>query len=75
MAAITTTLADGLICGDHLLLRLFVRRHSLTFSTRLRGFRARVRFHHGDEPRSGEGKLRPNTKAIYVEAMSNPRCK
>jgi cystathionine beta-lyase/cystathionine gamma-synthase len=73
MAAISTTLLTILAVGDHLLIQdcLYGGTHDLLtkdFAT----FGLSYDFIDGDEPTSWKRKLRPNTKAIYVETMSNP---
>jgi len=73
MAAISTTLLTVLSTGDHLLAQscLYGGTHDL-----LRGEFAKLGiafdFIDADDPGSWHAKLRPNTKAIYVEAMTNP---
>ena len=73
MAAITTTLLTVLSAGDHLLAQdcLYGGTHDL-LTNDFAGFGLEFDFIDGDDPDSWKGKLRPNTKAIYVEAMSNP---
>jgi len=73
MAAISTTLLTVLSPGDHLLAQncLYGGTHDL-----VTGELARLGISHdfidGDQPESWTALLRPNTRAIYVEAMSNP---
>ncbi len=73
MAAISTTLLTVLSPGDHLLAQscLYGGTHDL-----VTGELARLGISHdfidGDQPESWAALLRPNTRAIYVEAMSNP---
>jgi cystathionine beta-lyase/cystathionine gamma-synthase len=73
MAAISTTLLTVLAPGDHLLAQncLYGGTHDL-----VTGELARLGISHdfidGDQPESWAALLRPNTRAIYVEAMSNP---
>jgi cystathionine beta-lyase/cystathionine gamma-synthase len=73
MAAISTSLLTVLGQGDHLLAQdcLYGGTHELI----TRDF-PRLGIEHdfinGADPASWEGKLKPNTKAIYVEAISNP---
>ena len=73
MAAITTTLLTVLTAGDHLLAQdcLYGGTHDF-LTTDFAGFGLEFDFINGDDPGSWKSKLRPNTKAIYVEAMSNP---
>ncbi|MEK6320085.1 MAG: aminotransferase class I/II-fold pyridoxal phosphate-dependent enzyme [Acidobacteriota bacterium] len=73
MAAITTTLLTVLSAGDHLLAQdcLYGGTHDFLTSD-FAGFGLEFDFINGDNPDSWKNKLRPNTKAIYVEAMSNP---
>ena len=73
MAAITTTLLTVLSAGDHLLAQNCLYGGTHDFLTQdFAGFGLEFDFIDGDEPDSWKSKLRPNTKAIYVEAMSNP---
>ena len=73
MAAITTTLLTVLSAGDHLLAQDCLYGGTHDFLTQdFAGFGLEFDFIDGDEPGSWKSKLRPNTKAIYVEAMSNP---
>ncbi len=73
MAAITTTLLTVLSAGDHLLAQDCLYGGTHDFLTKdFAGFGLEFDFIDGDDPGSWISKLRPNTKAIYVEAMSNP---
>jgi cystathionine beta-lyase/cystathionine gamma-synthase len=73
MAAISTTLLTVLSAGDHLLAQdcLYGGTHDL-LTKDFASFGLEFDFINGDDPDSWKPKLRPNTKAIYVEAMSNP---
>lgn len=73
MAAIATTLLTVLESGGHLLAQstLYGGTHDLI----TKDFGKMGLFHDfvdGDDPGSWQRALRPNTKAIYVEAMTNP---
>jgi cystathionine beta-lyase/cystathionine gamma-synthase len=73
MAAITTTLLTVLSSGDHLLAQgcLYGGTHDFItkdFATSGISFD----FIDGDDPDSWKLKLQSNTKAIYVETMTNP---
>jgi cystathionine beta-lyase/cystathionine gamma-synthase len=73
MAAISTTLFTVLESGDHLLAQgsLYGGTHELI----TKDFRKSGLTHDfvdGDDPGSWKKALRPNTKAFYVEAMTNP---
>jgi len=73
MAAITTTLLTVLSAGDHLLAQDCLYGGTHDFLTQdFAGLGLEFDFIDGDDPDSWKSKLRPNTKAIYVEAMSNP---
>jgi cystathionine beta-lyase/cystathionine gamma-synthase len=73
MAAITTTLLTVLNAGDHLLAQDCLYGGTHDFLTKdFTDFGLEFDFINGDDPASWKSKLRPNTKAIYVEAMSNP---
>src|SRR5215208_6833157 len=69
MAAISTTLLAMLTAGDHLLAQdcLYGGTHDL-LTNDFAGFGLSFDFVNGDDPDSWKSKLRPNTKAIYVEA-------
>jgi cystathionine beta-lyase/cystathionine gamma-synthase len=73
MAAISTALFTVLERGGHLLAQncLYGGTHDLLTSD-FATLGLSYDFIDGDDPESWSGKLRPNTKAIYVEAMSNP---
>ena len=73
MAAITTSLLTVLSAGDHLLAQNCLYGGTHDFLTKdFAGFGLEFDFIDGDNPDSWKSKLRPSTKAIYVEAMSNP---
>ena len=73
MAAITTALLTVLSTGDHLLAQGSLYGGTHDFLTKdFASFGIEFDFIDGDDRDSWAGKLRPNTKAIYVEAMSNP---
>lgn len=73
MAAITTTLLTVLSAGDHLLAQGSLYGGTHDFLTKdFADFGIEFDFIDGDDRDSWTSKLRPNTKAIYVEAMSNP---
>jgi cystathionine beta-lyase/cystathionine gamma-synthase len=73
MAAISTTLFALLSAGDHLLVQdcLYGGTHDL-LTKDFAAFGLSYDFVDPDDPVSWKRKLRPNTKAIYVETMSNP---
>lgn len=73
MAAISTTLLALLSAGDHLLAQssLYGGTHDLLVHD-FPKFGIAVDFIDADDASSWKAKLRPNTKAIYVEAMTNP---
>src|SRR5690349_17092159 len=73
MAAISTTLLAVLAAGDHLLAQdcLYGGTHDL-LTKDFAGFGLAYDFIDGDDADSWKARLRPNTKAIYVEAMTNP---
>ena len=73
MAAITTSLLTILSTGDHLLAQNCLYGGTHDFLTKdFASFGIEFDFIDGSDPDSWKSKLRPNTKAIYVEAMSNP---
>src|SRR2546425_8682047 len=73
MAAISTTLLTFLSAGDHLLAQncLYGGTHELLTNDFTRLGLA-VDFVDGDAPHSWLAALRPSTRGIYVEAMTNP---
>lgn len=73
MAAISTTLLTVLAAGDHLLAQdcLYGGTHDL-ITREFASFGLAFDFINADDPDSWQSKLRPNTKAIYVETMTNP---
>lgn len=73
MAAISTTLLSILSSGDHLLAQdcLYGGTHDL-ITKDFPSFGIEVDFVDGDDPESWRKRLRPNTKAFYIETISNP---
>lgn len=73
MAAETTALLALLGAGDHLLAQdcLYGGTHDL-LAAELPRFGIRADFIDADSPRSWESMLKPATRAIYVETISNP---
>ena len=73
MAAISATLLTVLAGGGHLLAQdcVYGGTHDL-FVEEFPRYGLSVDFVDGDEPATWREAIRPNTKAIYVEAMSNP---
>jgi cystathionine beta-lyase/cystathionine gamma-synthase len=73
MAAISTALLTVLSSGDHLLAQdqLYGGTHGL-IAEDFAGFGLSYDFISGDDPGTWEAKLRPRTKAVYVEAVTNP---
>ncbi|MFQ5876330.1 MAG: trans-sulfuration enzyme family protein [Acidobacteriota bacterium] len=73
MAAISTSLLTVLSAGDHLLAQNTLYGGTHEFIARdLPGFGISFDFIDGDDPGSWKSRLRPNTRAIYVESMTNP---
>ena len=73
MAAITTTLLAVLSSGDHLLAQGCLYGGTHDFITKdFATFGISYDFIDGDDPDSWKLKLRSNTKAIYVETLTNP---
>jgi cystathionine beta-lyase/cystathionine gamma-synthase len=73
MAAISTALFSVLSSGDHLLAQNCLYGGTHDFITKdFRAFGISFDFIDGDDPDSWKHQLRPNTKAIYFEAMTNP---
>lgn len=73
MAAISTALLTVLGAGDHLLAQdvLYGGTHELVTRV-LPALGVEYDLVDGTDPGSWEGKLKPNTKAMYVETISNP---
>ena len=73
MAAISTTLLTVLSSGDHLLAQGCLYGGTHDFITKdFATFGISYDFIDGDDPDSWKLKLRSNTKAIYVETLTNP---
>jgi cystathionine beta-lyase/cystathionine gamma-synthase len=73
MAAISTTLLTLLGAGDHLLAQNCLYGGTHDFLTRdFASFGIAYDFIDADDPGSWEAKVRPETKAIYVETLTNP---
>ncbi len=73
MAAITTSLLTALSSGDHALFQPDLYGGTIGFVTKdLPSFGIEYDFIDMDEPASWKNKLKPNTKVIYVETISNP---
>lgn len=73
MAAISAALMSVLSAGDHLLAQdcLYGGTHGLVTKD-LTHYGITHTFISGDDPASWERALQPNTKAIYVETLTNP---
>src|SRR6185437_2434780 len=73
MAAISTTLLTILSAGDHLLAQSTLYGGTQDLLTHdFPKFGIAVDLIDADDASSWRARLRPNTKAIYVEAMTNP---
>jgi len=73
MAVISTVILTILSPGDHFLAQECLYGGTFDFITKdLSTLNITVDFIDGDDPESWEHKLRPTTKMIYVETMSNP---
>jgi len=73
MAAISTALLTVLSAGNHLLVQDCLYGGTHDFITKdLRAFGIGYDFIHPENPESWKRQLRQETKAIYVETMSNP---
>ena len=73
MAAISTALLTLLGSGDHVLVQdcLYGGTHYLVTED-FASFGIEYDFIDATDPKSWQGKLKPNTRAIYLETMSNP---
>jgi cystathionine beta-lyase/cystathionine gamma-synthase len=73
MAAVSTTLLAMLRAGDHLLAQDCLYGGTHDFITQdFPALGLRVDFIDADDPASWRAKLRPETRAIYVETITNP---
>jgi cystathionine beta-lyase/cystathionine gamma-synthase len=73
MAAITTTLLTVLSAGDHLLAQSCLYGGTHDFVTReFASLSLSAGFIDADRPDGWRAQLKPGTRAIYVEAMTNP---
>jgi cystathionine beta-lyase/cystathionine gamma-synthase len=73
MAAITTSLLTVLKAGDHLLAQSCLYGGTHDFVTReFAGLGLTADFIDADRPETWRAQLKPNTRAVYVEAMTNP---
>jgi cystathionine beta-lyase/cystathionine gamma-synthase len=73
MAAISTTLLTVLKAGDHLLAQSCLYGGTHDFVTaEFGGLGLRADFIDADRRETWSAQLKPNTRAIYVEAMTNP---
>jgi len=73
MAAISTALLSILSSGDHLLVQDCLYGGTHDFVTKdLHTFGISYDFIDATDPSSWKGKLRPSTKGIYVETITNP---
>jgi len=73
MAAISTTILALLSSGDHFLAQecLYGGTHEFILKD-LSALNISFDFIDGDTPQDWEGKLRSNTKVVYVETITNP---
>jgi cystathionine beta-lyase/cystathionine gamma-synthase len=73
MAAISTSLLTVLKTGDHLLAQNCLYGGTHDFVTHdFSAFGLSYDFIDAEKPESWNSRLKPNTRAIYVEAMTNP---
>jgi cystathionine beta-lyase/cystathionine gamma-synthase len=73
MAAISTTLLTVLAPGDHLLAQDCLYGGTLDLlNTELAALGVETTFIDADAPESWPALVRPNTRAIYVESLTNP---
>jgi cystathionine beta-lyase/cystathionine gamma-synthase len=73
MAAITTSLLAVLKSGDHLLVQDSLYGGTLDFiCNEFAGFGITYDFFDGTAPETWAAKLKPSTRAIYVETITNP---
>jgi cystathionine beta-lyase/cystathionine gamma-synthase len=73
MAAISTALLSFLSTGDHLLAQSCLYGGTHDFLTRdFQSFGISYDFIDADDPSSWESRVRPETKVVYVETLTNP---
>ena len=73
MAAISTSLLTVLSAGDHLLAQNVLYGGTFDFVTKdLPSWGIELDLVDGHDPEEWKEKLRPNTRAFYVETISNP---
>jgi cystathionine beta-lyase/cystathionine gamma-synthase len=73
MAAISTTLLSFLSTGDHVLAQSCLYGGTHDFLTRdFQSFGISYDFIDADDPGSWDAKVRPETKVVYVETLTNP---
>ena len=73
MATISATLLSMLSSGDHFLAQECLYGGTHDFLTKdLPKLKISFDFIDGDDPDSWNDRIRPNTKAIYVETLTNP---
>ena len=73
MAAISTTLLTVLSSGDHLLANSTLYGGTLDFIVKdFPGMNLSCDWIYGTDPSDWAKKLRPNTKAVYMESITNP---
>ena len=73
MSAISTTLLTVLAAGDHLLAQSCLYGGTHDFVTREFGnLGLSMSFIDADKPDTWRSQLKPNTRAVYVESMTNP---
>ena len=73
MAAITTSLLTVLGSGDHLLAQSSLYGGTFDFITKeFSRFGIEYDLIDGDKPETWQKKLKPNTKAVYTESITNP---
>jgi cystathionine beta-lyase/cystathionine gamma-synthase len=73
MAAISTALLSFLSTGDHVLAQSCLYGGTHDFLTRdFQSFGIAYDFIDADDPSSWESRVRPETKVVYVETLTNP---
>ena len=73
MAAISTTLLTVLNAGDHLMAQDSLYGGTYDFITKeFSNYGIEYDLIDGDKPETWKSKLKPNTKAIYCESITNP---
>ena len=73
MAAISATMLTLLRSGDHLISSSFLFGNTNSFFNTLKTFGIEVSFVDATDVKNVKNAIQPNTKAVFVETIANPR--